>query len=176
MKLLKKLLIGLVVFIALFLVAGFLLPGSYSVERSLTINAKTDKIYPYISSTKRWPEWSAWNQTRFPDMTYNYSGPDAGVGSESNWNGKSSGKGRMKLTKADPAKGISYDLDFDDGTYLSVGTISFEPAGDATKVVWVTSGTLNGPVQRWMGLLMDKFMGPDFETGLKNLKEKTEAK
>lgn len=176
MKLLKKLLIGLVVFIALFLVAGFLMPGSYTVERSLTINAKPDKIYPLIASAKRWPEWSAWNQTRFPDMTYNYSGPESGVGSESNWNGKSSGKGRMKMTKADPAKGITYDLDFEDGTYLSVGTISLEPAGDATKVLWVTTGNLNGPVQRWMGLLMDKFMGPDFETGLKNLKEKTEAK
>ena len=176
MKLLVKLLLGLVALVVLLLVIGFFLPGSYRVERSATINAKPEKIFPLINSLKRWPDWSAWNTTRYPDMTYNYTGPETGVGAESAWTGKSSGTGKMKLTKSDPAKGIEYDLDFENGQYLSTGALSFEPAGESTKVVWTTQGDLSGPVGHWMGLCMDRFMGPDFETGLANLKAKAEAK
>lgn len=31
------------------------------------------------------------------------------------------------------------------------------------------------PISRYFGLMMDRFMAPDFETGLNNLKKKVES-
>ena len=43
--------------------------------------------------------------------------------------------------------------------------------GKATRVTWTMNGDMGGnPVYRWMGLFMDKMVGPDFDAGLANLK------
>jgi hypothetical protein len=43
-------------------------------------------------------------------------------------------------------------------------------------VTWSNAGELGyNPVNRWFGLLMDNFMGRDFEEGLRNLKTQAES-
>ena len=47
----------------------------------------------------------------------------------------------------------------------------------STKLVW-TFESDNGlnPFSRWMGLFMDKMLGPDYEKGLANMKAYCEMK
>lgn len=177
MNILKKILLIIVALIALLLVVSLFLPSAYRVERSLTMRAKAETIFPYLTNLKKWPEWTAWTTERDPTLTYSYSGASEGVGATSSWNGKSSGTGTMTITSAEAKTGVKYDLDFEHGKYLSKGAIRLEPAGETTKVIWTDDGDLGwNPIGRYFGLLMDRFMGPDFDSGLQKLKQKVESK
>jgi hypothetical protein len=48
---------------------------------------------------------------------------------------------------------------------------TFERAGGGTVVTWGIDADMgNSPIGRWMGLMMDRWVGTDFEAGLTNLK------
>lgn len=175
MKWLKRILLALLILVVLFVCVGFVLPGSYKVERSITINAKPEIIYKPLSDLKTWNDWTAWNDRRFPDMKTKISGPDSGAGAAMEWTGKDVGDGAIKLTKADPAEGIEYDLDVDNGQLTAKGRVKMKIVGDKVEVTWSNSGDLGwNPVSRYFGLLMDSFMGSDLEFSLRNLKGATE--
>lgn len=177
MKVFKKVVFVLVALVAVFLVVGFFLPGSYRVERSIVIRCKPDAIFAKVNTLKHWPEWTAWTVARFPDMKLTFTGPEAGVGAVYSWAGKTSGSGTLKITKSEPGKFIAYDLDFEHGKYLSKGEISFVAEGEMIAVKWANSGDLGeNPVNRWFGLLLDRMMGPDLQAGLENLKKQAEGK
>jgi hypothetical protein len=43
-------------------------------------------------------------------------------------------------------------------------------------VTWMLDTDMGaGPIGRWMGLMMDKWVGGDYETGLQNLKSLVEG-
>ncbi len=174
MRILKNAIIALVALIAILAVIGLLLPSTYRVERSVTIRSSPEKIFTPLNTLKTWPEWTAWNTQRYPDMKTNFTGPEAGVGAQYNWTGSEVGVGSLKITSSDPNKGIEYDLDFENNP--TKGSITMTPAGDGVTVTWANWGDLGmNPISRYFGLLMDRFMGPDFETGLNNLKKKVES-
>ena len=171
MKLLKKLLFGLLIFVALFLLAGFVLPATYRIEHSLVINAPAVKVFGIVADLKTWEDWTAWNLKMDPTMKRTFAGPTNGLVSGMSWEGSKVGQGEMKLAKIAAPKLLSYDLAFDHGKYTSVGEFQFEPAGTGTKVTWSDAGSLgDNPINRWFGLFMDKVIGPDFEKGLAGLK------
>jgi hypothetical protein len=177
MKLFKKLLLGLLALIALLLVIAVFLPSKYHVARQIVIRARPDAIYPWVNNIRKWPEWTAWNKDRDPTLTFSYEGPPEGTGAVSKWDGKKTGNGMMTFTECSPASGVKYDLSFEHGKYKSVGGLSFEPSGDATQVTWADDGDLGAnPISRYFGLAMDHMIGPDFEAGLRNLKQKVESK
>jgi len=177
MKILRRILVVLGVLLFVLIAVSQLLPSTYHVERSVTIQAKPEAIHPWINNLKKWPEWSAWTAAKDPTLVYSYEGPEEGVGAISKWEAKKMGQGEMSLTETDPQKGLKFDLSFDHGKYRSKGTFTFEPAGDATKVVWGMDGEISrNPMDRYFSLLMDKMIGPDFEEGLANLKKKAEGK
>jgi effector-binding domain-containing protein len=90
------------------------------------------------------------------------------------WNGEEMGNGAMTSTEYQPGKLLAYDLSFDEGKFMSKGKITIE-AGDSCKVTWTDEGDLGyNPISRYMGLLMDRMMGPDFEKGLAKLKKVAE--
>ena len=173
MKWFGAIVVGLAV---LFLIVGLLLPRKYHVEREVTIAAPPAAIHPAINRLAEWPNWTAWTVERFPDMKVSFSGPEEGVGARYEWNGESTGQGELEVLTSDPEKGITYDMAFDHGAMPSTGGLKYEPAGEQTKVVWYADGDLGfSPVNRYFGLLLDGMMGPDFQTGLNNLKKRVEA-
>lgn len=175
MKLVKRIGTALSVPAVIFLVVGLSLPRKFRVERSIAIAAPPEAIYPVVAKLHEWPTWTAWTQERFPDMKMEFSGPESGVGAKQSWQGKSSGSGKIEITKAEPAEGIDYAFAFEDKP--SVGGIKFSPGSDGSTLVrWHSEGDLGyNPISRYFGLLMDRFMGPDFEQGLSNLKRKVET-
>jgi hypothetical protein len=158
------------------LAVSLILPARYRVERRVVIDAKAKDIFPLLNTLKKWPAWTAWTKERDPSLTVNFEGPEEGVGAVYRWTGDQLGVGRLKITRSDPARGMWYDLDFEDGKYLSQGGITFETAGEGTEVIWYNGGDLGrNPIQRYFGLFMDRMTGPDFEAGLGNLKRIVEA-
>jgi polyketide cyclase/dehydrase/lipid transport protein len=170
-----KWIIGIALGLALlFCIIGWCLRGRYHVERSVSIKAPPERIHPSVSRLEEWPKWTAWTVAKYPDMKISYSGPSEGVGAKYEWEGESvGGHGELTITESEPAKGIKYAMAFEQMP-LS-GGIRYEPTGDTTKVTWFTEGELGmNPISRYFGLLMDSMMGPDFETGLANLKQRVE--
>ena len=175
MKLWKKLLLGLLALAVLFVVVGFFLPSRARVERSLNMRTTPDAIFPRVATLSRWLEWTAWTTNRFPDMQMNFSGPSSGVGAVMMAEGKSSGNGTVTITRAEPAQGIWYDLDFEHGTQLFRGSITFDSVNDGMKVTWAIETDMGwNPFKRWAGLVLDKLMGGDMAEGLARLKSHAE--
>lgn len=177
MKLLKWFGLVALAAIAIFLIVGFLLPQKYRVERSVVIAAPPAAIFPTVNTLKEWPTWTAWTALRFPDMKVSFEGPDAGVGATYGWTGKEVGVGKVVITASRPDQEIGYDLDFENGQFLSTGGIQLAAAEDGkTKVTWWNEGELGmNPINRYCGLMMDGMMGPDFQKGLDNLKRRAET-
>lgn len=177
MKVLKKVILAVLLIPIVLVVVSLFLPSTYRIERRVTINAKPGAVFPHLNTLKRWPEWIVWTATKYPDMKVSFTGPESGMGASYSWEGKSSGRGTLKITRSEPDKSISYDLDFENGKYVSKGSITLEPTGESVSVTWSNEGNLGwNPVSRFFGLFMDKMMGPDFEEGLRNLQKKVEAK
>ena len=177
MKILKKLMLAVATLVVLLLVVSLFLPSKWRVERSIVIAAKPEAIYPLIGQPKTWPEWTAWTKEKDPTLTFSYSGPEQGVGAVSKWTSAKMGSGTAVLTAADPQKGITFDLSIEEGKFKSIASIAMEPAGDGTKVTWSNYGDLGwNPIARYFGLMFEKWIGPDYEEGLANLKRKLEKK
>jgi uncharacterized protein YndB with AHSA1/START domain len=154
----------------LILAAGLVLPSTFSVQRSVEINASPRKVYDLVVEPRRWKDWSVWTH-RDPDMRITYGGPPFGMGAKWSWVSKTEGTGSMEFTRVEPDRAVEYALSFPEYGMKSAGALKFEPAGNATRVTWTNSGDVGGnPLKHYLALMMDRMVGPDFEAGLANLK------
>ena len=175
-KVLGNLVIVVLGILALLLLVGLFLPRIYRVQRVTTIRATPDAVYTQLAGLRHWPEWTVWNQELDPGARIEFESPETGTGAAYHWSGAKLGRGRLRLTKAEPNKGVWYDLDFDGGKLTAIGALTLEPAGDAVKVVWWNEGDVGrNPVSRYVGLFMDRLLGPDMEQGLARLRAKLEG-
>ena len=92
-----------------------------------------------------------------------------------NWasNDPNVGKGTQTVTELVPNQKIVTDVDFGE-MGQSVSTMTLQPADGGTLVTWEFHSNLDGVLNRWMGLMFDRFIGGDYETGLANLKAVSE--
>jgi len=178
MKNIKKVIIVLVSVILLLVVASYFLPGHAVVVRSAKISAPVELVYAQVSDFNNWNKWSPWYE-KDPSIKQIITG-NAGMGKHlMKWESQKDdvGHGSVEFDKVIENKSIDATLTFDDMGMSSIMMYRFEPTPSGSNVVWSDSATLGyNPMMRWMGLFMDKFMGPDFEAGLKNLKEVSEKK
>jgi Polyketide cyclase / dehydrase and lipid transport len=162
--------------LVLLLIYAWFKPKHFRVERSILINAPSEKVHAHLADFRNWTGWSPW-EALDPDLKRTYSGASEGVGAAYAWEGKKSGSGNMLITKSDPATGISLDLNFTKpikANNLTDITLSSEAGG--TRVNWAMFGP-----QPFMARLMttffsmDKMVGKDFEKGLAQLKAVSES-
>jgi hypothetical protein len=152
--------------------------STYTVDRSITIDAPPPFVYEQIADFHAWTDWSPW-EAYDPDMTRTYSGPEVGPGSGYAWSGNSkAGRGRMTIVDATKPSQVHIDLLFEK-PFRSRNEIRFTiaPEGAGSRVTW----TMTGPrtlATRVMSIVksMDAMIGPDFERGLSKLKATTEAR
>ncbi len=172
MKTLK--IIGLTLFtiIVLLFIGGLFISPKVHVERNAVINASPEKIFPNINTLSNWTKWSPWH-TIDSNMIIVYTGPESGAGASYAWksnNGKV-GSGKMTIVQSMPNSFIATQMDFmENGT--AIGTFRLEPGDIGTKVTWTMDSDMGfNPFARYMGLMMDKWVGEDFEKGLENLEK-----
>ena len=173
----KKILVALVAMVVLLLGAASTQPDTYHVERSMVVGASPDVVFPYINNFKLFREWNPWDRLD-PNMEVTYVGPESGVNHSYTWKGnKDVGQGQMTITESVPNERVNMDLLFIE-PFESKALTSFTlgAEGEGTKVTWSMDGD-NNLMSKVMCLFndMDKMIGGDFERGLGNLKEVTEA-
>lgn len=168
----------LVVAVAVILILAATKPNEFRVQRSVTIKAPPDKIYPMIVDLKGWAQWSPYER-KDPNMKRTFSGAPSGKGATYEWNGdKNVGHGRMEITDATAPSKVVIKLDFF-SPFEAHNTAEFTmtPQGDGTNVTWAMYGpnVFMGKVMQ-VFMNMDKMAGTDFEAGLQALKANIEKK
>ncbi|MEL6204575.1 MAG: SRPBCC family protein [Pseudomonadota bacterium] len=176
MRWILRILGGLVVLVVVLGAVGMVLPRIVTVERSVAIDAPPETVFPRINSLQAAAEWSPWLELD-PDVQTTYSGPESGVGNRLEWASEHPqvGNGTQEIVESAAPERVVSALDFGD---MGGGTATFVLAaeGAGTLVTWGLDADLGaGPVGRWMGLMMDNWVGADFETGLAQLKTLVEA-
>jgi len=174
----KRILLGTAAFLAIFAIYVNSRPGTFRYERSGVINAKADKIFPYLNNFKLGGQWSPYEKIDL-GMKKTYSGPDSGVGAKMEFDGnKDVGSGRLEILKSTHNSQVELELEMlkpFQGKNHIVYTLT--PEGHGTRFTWTMSGE-GGFLSKLMSVLIDcdKMVGDQFSKGIENLKTVMEAK
>lgn len=152
--------------------------STYTVERSVTVQADAERVFEQIVDFRKWPAWSPWEDLD-PNLQRTYSGSVEGVGSVYEWSGnRKAGAGRMEITDATRPTRVVIDLQFLKPFKSHTTTVfTLEPqSGGGTRVTWTMTGARSVAV-RLMSVFtsMDKMVGGDFERGLARLRTVAES-
>ena len=176
MKILKVLGIIILGLALIIVVGGMFLPKAYSVSRSTVINASESVVYKNIADFNEFYKWNPWAKME-PTAKTKVSGPVGAPDHLYEWEGQETGQGYMKVKSVEPNKMVDIELKFIK-PFESLADTRFDiaPEGAGNKVTWSMSGE-NNLMSKWMGVFMsmDSMIGKDFESGLKYLKDKSEA-
>lgn len=152
-------------------------PDKFVVERSITINAPAEKIYPLLNDLHGFAKWSPYEE-KDPNMKRTFSGAPTGKGSVYAWDGNDEvGAGTMSITDTVEPKDVTVNLHFikpmegDNTVHFKIN-----PEGDASKVTWSMEGDspfMCKVMQVFMN--MDSMCGNDFAKGLAKLKSTVET-
>lgn len=176
MRILKKIFSTLAWLVLGLMALALLLPSIYHVERSIVIDRPPSHVYAQIARLQNWTNWNPWTSMD-PDAKTSISGIQGEVGSSWSWDGEILGKGSLTIVDLVPDRAVRSKLVFREPREMEADDLwEFKPEGRATRVVWTSEGHLSYPIGRYIGLFMDRMMGPDLEQGLYNLKSHLEQK
>jgi Polyketide cyclase / dehydrase and lipid transport len=166
-----KIIKWIAIVVALFVAVGLLMPGLTHIERSIEINAPAKTVFAQINELKNWTNWSSWHKLD-PNTAYTYSQPlSAGTGAYYEWKSTKLGDGKLTILDTKDNENVHCKMVFG-GMGESFADFKLTaPDSTKTQVKWAYDAD-NGlnPLSRWAGLMMDKWVGPDYEKGLANLK------
>jgi effector-binding domain-containing protein len=172
---LKRILVILVAVLIVLAAVGILLPRNTHIQRSVTIDRPASLIYATVNSFQLFPQWSPW-QNLDPNMQQTTEGARDGVGAKLRWSGNDKvGSGTQVITASIPNESVASDIDFGKmGTAKSI--VLLTPQGSSTLVTWGLDIDMGAsPIGHYFGLMMDRMIGKDYETGLSKLKALVEA-
>ena len=151
-------------------------PDDFRVQRSATIKAPPEKIFPFINDFKQWGAWSPYEKID-PAMKRIYGDKTAGKGATYGWEGNGNvGSGSMEILNAPAPSQVAIKLDFMRPFEAhNVADFTLMPRGDGTIVTWA----MHGPVPYKFKIVhlfmnVDKMVGGQFAEGLANLKAAAE--
>jgi effector-binding domain-containing protein len=178
----RKALIILGILFVSFLFIGILLPRNVHVERTIEINRPASTIFVLLNGYASYASWSPWSE-RDPDAVYEFYEPASGVGARMAWSGdpRKVGNGWQEITESQPYSLVRTHLDFDQQGQADA-YFEISEAGRGVQLTWgfdtdleEGQGFLGGILAKYFGLFFDKWIGSDYELGLKNLKAFAES-
>ena len=121
--------------VAAFLVVVAMQPSEFRVERTITIAASPDAVFPHVNDLYKCDAWSPWAKLG-PNAKVGFEGPELGEVASMNWVGNDEvGAGKMTITESKPNDLVNFRINFIEpfvGT--STSSFTFKPHGDKTAV------------------------------------------
>jgi hypothetical protein len=176
MRIVGRILLGILVLILAAAVTAYTLPRQARIVRSIDIAAPPPSVYAIVGDLRRFNEWSPWLELD-PNAEFTFTGPVDGVGQTLNWRSvnPNMGTGSQVVTRLEPDKAVEVDLNFG-AMGPAKATFDIEPTAMGSLVTWGFTTDLGfNPVARYMGLMLDGWIGGDFERGLTKLKAVAET-
>lgn len=179
MKIVNIILIVLFSLFGLVFVGSVFLPKSYKVERSIEIDASADALFTILTDYTRRAEWDSRFEAIKNDSTVEMrtDGTPGALGHALVWRGTTAGEGKLILTDLQKPSSIRAVLRYIVPRPMdAVMEWSVEGLGaDRCKVSWATSGPLDYPTGRILGLFFDGMLGKDMEIRLAGLRAFVES-
>lgn len=167
---------ALVILLMLIVVGALLLPAHTTINRSIVIEASPEAVFKLVNGFEYFNLFSPWH-SKDPEAQYTYTGPPTGVGARMQWvsDNPNVGSGSSQITAVQDNHKVTTILDFGaQGT--SIGWFELQPMGLDTEVTWgFHSDAGFDIVACYFNLLLDYFVGNDFEQGLRQLKTLAET-
>ncbi len=174
---LKKISLAVFITVTAFLLFVSTRDGKFQYERSGTINASAEKIFPFISNFKLGNQWSPYQQMD-PNMKITFSGGDAEVGSSMEFQGNSQvGSGKLQILRMVPNQLVEIQLTMQK-PFHAENLIQYRlmPEGAVTRFSWSMTGD-GGFMGKLISLFIncEKMVGDQFIQGIQNLKSVVES-
>jgi effector-binding domain-containing protein len=176
MRILKRIVLFVVVLVVLLAGIGMLLPRTVHVERATSIGAPPATVFALVNGYRLFNKWSPWYALD-PEAQYTFEGPDFGAGAKMAWASakRDVGSGSQTIVDSRPHEMVRTEFAFGD-QWIVTAQFTLAPEGDGTKVTWGLDADMGaGPIGRWFGLMMDRKVGKDYESGLAALKTLAES-
>ncbi|PTX56694.1 polyketide cyclase/dehydrase/lipid transport protein [Litoreibacter ponti] len=176
MRLLKWIIGGLAGLVLALALIGMLLPREVEVSRSTVIDAPPRAVFPHVNNLKATEAWSPWLGID-PNVQTTFGPIAEGVGARMEWasDHPNVGNGAMEVIESVENATVVSALDFGEMGLATARHVLLEQDGK-TEITWSLEVDMGaGPVGRWMGLMMDGWVGADYERGLANLKTLVES-
>jgi uncharacterized protein YndB with AHSA1/START domain len=177
--------LGIIAGLCVIVVIGVLayaatLPDTFAVQRSISIKAPPEKIFPLINELKTMNEWNPFAK-QDPTIKITYSGPASGKGAAHAWDSDGqAGQGRLKITDSVPPSQVTMRLDMAkpmEGHNTIVFALQPQAQGTnvTTNVTWSMTGAYPY-IAKVMCVFfsMDRMIGGEFDKGLADLKAMAE--
>jgi effector-binding domain-containing protein len=170
MRVLKRVLTVLIVIFVIAGGAGFLLPRTAQLSRSIRIEAPPATVFAVLNGFRNFDKWSPWADLD-PAMKVSLDGATSGVGAGYHWSGNSKvGSGSQEISASKPNETVDIRLVFGN-TPPSHAQFRIAPDGSGSQVSWSFDADLgNNPYMRYFVPLMVKAVGADYERGLGRMK------
>ncbi len=150
-------------------------PDRFEVQRSASIRAPADKIFPLINDLRAFNTWNPFDK-KDPSIKGSYSGPESGKGATYAFESRQAGSGRIEIAEAAPPSRVTMRLVMSK-PIAADNRVQFtlQPQGDATRVTWAMDGDVPF-VGKIIHLFvdMDRMVGQEFAAGLADLKTQAE--
>ncbi len=168
----KKIVIALFVLPVLIFGIAFLLPKESQLSRSIVIDQSPEAVFSKINNFRDSQRWSPWAQMD-PDMKVIHEGSVSDGGAKMSWRSSHPevGNGSQEIIKSVYPEHLHIQLSFE-GQGDAEAFFDLKPVNEAsTEVTW-SFKSVHGEnlLTRYLGLMLDAWIGPKYEEGLSNLK------
>ncbi|MBP7510652.1 MAG: GyrI-like domain-containing protein [Bacteroidia bacterium] len=181
MKYFKYTLLTLISILVILILVSFFLPNENSIERSIQINAKPSNVFTPINNLKLWTNWSPWHHLD-TNTQYTYNEIETGKGAKYIWKSNHFEVGNGTLTIENAALDSFVDIVLEmNNAGKGYARFLLTPNDSGTFVKWSFYKSSKDmpffmvPFAKLMLPFMDKFIGTNFENGLKYLKKHVES-
>ncbi len=156
------------IFLLLLIITSFFSPY-LRVEKSILVSKPKEDIFPHLASFNNFVVWSPWSKKDL-NMTSEFSGREMEIGSTYSWSGnKKVGSGKMILVELRENKFVRHELYFGKQA-KSFADFTIEEIDGKCKVTWGLNSVFSFPLSRLFKPMIKKYVGKDYEEGLKDLK------
>ncbi|MFL5043518.1 MAG: SRPBCC family protein [Xanthobacteraceae bacterium] len=150
-------------------------PDRFEVQRSTSIRASAERIFPFINDLRTFNTWNPFDK-KDPNVKGTYSGPESGKGAAYAFESSQAGTGRIEIADTAAPSRVTMKLSMTK-PLAADNRVQFilQPQGDTTYVTWAMDGDVPF-VGKLIHLFvdMDRMVGQEFANGLAELKVKAE--
>ncbi len=156
---------GIATVLVTLMLIGFLLPGAWSAEASIRIEAAPTEVFPFLNDLSRWDGWTNWG-----DIESELSDPPRNVGASRSWDDPNFGSGSVTITSSVAPTLVRYEVEVEGGASVS-GELRIEAVEGASRVTWREEGDLGrNPLMGYVARSMPESQGAQLAEGLEKLR------
>jgi len=167
MKLLKKILIAIVIFIILLLVIAYFLTRKMEVTATDKIEAPAKIAFNLVNDFKNHEKWDPWVETD-TTLSFAYSENTLGEGAYIDYKSAMMGTGRSTRTTSKQDEQIILTTATPDMVGSSLMSFDFAPDGESSGLTWNFETEMPWPMNL-MNFFFERSMQKDMQRGVKNI-------